>query len=204
MVNYPEKSAEVQARLMRLGLMPNHLVMIGSFVVAYGLFETTLERALWSLAEVDVSGKRPYTEKMRVEEQFKALGEGSPRLNAKCNAVLKLASEVAVDLNDYRNSLVHGHLIFLGKSPPSFLKNPAWHGELRNKAAGDAYIDEPFQDLMLVAAWTLVQIATYAEKCMSDTQAQAMIESLEEDVRTARSYANETRHLRHLVNSEKY
>ncbi len=44
--NYPEKSLGVQARMMILGLRPNHLLLVGSFIVAYSLFETTLERAL--------------------------------------------------------------------------------------------------------------------------------------------------------------
>jgi hypothetical protein len=46
--NYPAKSLDIQSRLMMLGLKPNHLMLIGSFIVAYGMFETTLERALWT------------------------------------------------------------------------------------------------------------------------------------------------------------
>ncbi|TPG85745.1 hypothetical protein EAH72_34830 [Pseudomonas caspiana] len=44
MHNYPAESLNIQARLHSFGVKPNHLMLIGSFVVAYGLFETTLER----------------------------------------------------------------------------------------------------------------------------------------------------------------
>lgn len=130
--------------------------MIGAFVVAYGLFETRLERALWALQEQSVKGVRPFTEKMNSESQFKMLAEGNAKLSAKCNEVLRIAALAAEDLNEYRNSLVHGYLLSFGAgSTPSFLKNPAWDGEQRKKATGDAYINEPFQDLVLIAAWTL-------------------------------------------------
>lgn len=205
MHNYPAESLNIQARLHSFGLKPNHLMLIGSFVVAYGLFETTLERALWTLSETDVAGIRPFTEKLKAEEQFKMLGGGNSKLSDKCNAVLKVAAQVAEDLNDYRNSLVHGYLLSFGAdSTPSFMKNPGWHDVKRNKPVGDAYIQEPFQDLVLIAAWTLFKIVQLAEKSLADPAAQRAIEALADDVNRARSYANETRHLCMLMNHEKY
>lgn len=202
--NYPEKSLDIQARLFTLGLTPDRLMKVGAFIVAYGLFETTLERALWTLAETDVTGIRPFTEKMKTEDQFKALAAGNPKLTDKCNDVLKLGAVAAADLNEYRNSLVHGHLIaFEGGGTPSFLKNPAWHGEKRNKAVGDAYIDEPIQDLVLIAAWTLSVLVRHVESLFTDLEAQRAIEALEDEVRRAKSYASEARHLRVLMNCEK-
>lgn len=203
--DYPEKSLDVQARLMMLGLRPNHLMLIGSFIVAYGLFETTLERALWTLTETDVNGVRPFTEKMNSEAQFKRLGEGNPKLSAKCNTILKVAAHAAEDLNEYRNSLVHGYILSFGPdSTPSFMKNPGWHGVKRNKAVGDAYIDEPLQDLVLIAAWTLSGLVLQVEKSLAEPKAQQAIEAMEDDVRRAKSYAGEARHLRALMNHEKY
>ncbi len=203
--NYPEKSLDVQARLFRLGLTPDQLTKIGAFIVAYGLFETTLERALWTLTETSVAGVRPFTEKMKSEDQFKTLGAGNAKLSDKCNAVLKVAAQAAEDLNEYRNSVVHGYLIaFEGGGMPSFMKNPAWHDVKRNKPVGDAYIDEPFQDLVLIAAWTLSALVRLVEKSLTEPEAQRAIEALEEDVRRAKSYASEARHLRSLMNHEKY
>ncbi|WP_264884196.1 hypothetical protein [Stutzerimonas stutzeri] len=188
-----------------MGLTPDHLKMIGAFIVAYGLFETALERALWTLKETSVAGVRPFTEKMKSEDQFKEFGNGNPKLSDKCNAVLKVAAAAAEDLSEYRNSLVHGHLLsFPGGGTPSFMKNPGWHQEKRNKAVGDAYIDEPFQDLILVAAWTLARLAQLVEKSLLEPEVQSAIEALERDVQWARSYAGEARHLRTLMNHEKY
>lgn len=203
MHNYPAESLDIQARLYGLGLMPTHLMLIGSFVVAYGLFETTLERALWTLSETDVAGTRPFTERLKSEDQFKMLGGGNPKLSDKCNAVLKVAALAAEDLNDYRNSLVHGYLLAVGGTP-MFMKNPGWHDVKRNKPVGDAYIDEPFQDLVLIAAWTLFKVVQLAEKSLAEPAAQQAIEAMAVDVNRARSYANETRHLCHLMNQEKY
>lgn len=203
MHNYPAESLDIQARLHSLGLMPSHLMLIGGFVVVYGLFETTLERALWSLSESDVAGTRPFTEKMKTEDQFKMLADGNPHLSDRCNAVLKVAAKAAEDLNDYRNSLVHGYLLALGGTP-MFMKNPRWHDVKRNKPVGDAYIDEPFQDLVLIAGWTLFKVVQLAEKALVDPSAALAIENLSDDVNRARSYANETRYLCQLLNSEKY
>lgn len=205
MPDYPARSLEIQERLKGLGLTSQNLGLIGAFIVAYGLFETTLERALWTLKEENVSGVRPFTERMSTGEQFELLGAGNPKLSDGCNAVLAVAALAAEDLNEYRNSLVHGYLMSFGAdSTPSFMKNPAWHGTQRKKAVGDAYIDEPFQDLVLIAAWTLFGLVRQVEQALVEPQAQARIEAMKSDVDRARSYANEARHLKALMNEEKY
>ena len=204
--NYPAKSLDIRSRLMMLGLNPSHLMLIGSFIVAYGMFETTLERALWTLSETSIEGTRPFTEKMNTEAQFKMLGDGNAKLSAKCNAILKVAAHAAEDLNEYRNSLVHGYIMSFGpEHVPSFMKNPHWHGATgRKKAVGDAYIDEPMQDLVLIAAWSLWRLVHAIEKVFEKPETQADIEAMEDDVRRAKSYASESRHLRSLMNHEKY
>lgn len=204
--DYPAKSVDIQARLMMLGLRPNHLMLMGAFITAYGLFETTLERALWTLSERSIEGVRPFTETMSTEAQFKMLGAGSSKLSDKSNAVLKVAAHAAEDLNEYRNSLVHGYILSFGAdSVPSFMKNPHWHGATgRKKAVGDAFIDEPFQDLILIAAWNLFALVSKVEKVFTHPDAQRAIEDMKDDIDRAKSYAGEARHLRSLMNHEKY
>lgn len=204
--NYPAKSLDIQARLRMLGLKPDHLMLIGSFIVAYGMFETTLERALWTLSETSIEGTRPFTEKLNTEAQFKMLGEGNPKLSDKCNAILKIAAHAAEDLNEYRNSLVHGYILSFGPDhTPSFMKNPHWHGAAgRKKAVGDAYLSEPMQDLVLIAAWSLWRLVHALEKVFENPDTQATIEAMVDDVLRAKSYAGEARHLRTLMNHEKY
>ncbi len=158
------------------------------------------------MSETSIEGVRPFTEKMSTEAQFKMLGDGSAKLSDKCNAVLKVAAHAAEDLNEYRNSLVHGYLLSFGPdSIPSFMKNPHWHGATgRKKAVGDAYIDEPIQDLVLIAAWNLFALVRQVEKVFTDPDAEQAIVAMKDDVVRAKSYAGEARHLRSLMNHEKY
>jgi len=191
--------------MLRLGLTQDRLMLVGAFIVAYGLFETTLERALWTLTETSVAGVRPFTERMTSADQFKTLAAGNPKLSDKCNAVLAVAAQTAEDLNEYRNSLVHGYLLaFEGGSAPSFMKNPAWQEVKRNRPVGDAYIGEPLQDLVLIAAWTLASLVRFVENSLVEPEAQRAIEALEAEVLRASTYAGEARHLRSLMNHEKY
>jgi hypothetical protein len=165
-----------------------------------------LERALWTLSEKRIDGARPFTETMNTKAQFKMLGEGSSKLSDKCNAILKVAADAAEDLNEYRNSLVHGYILSFGPdSVPSFLKSPRWHGATgRKKAVGDAYIQEPFQDLVLIAAWNLFALVGTVEKVFVEPDAQRAIEAMRDDIGRAKSYASEACHLRSLINHEKY
>ncbi|MDA8455294.1 hypothetical protein M4R22_11030 [Acidovorax sp. GBBC 3334] len=203
MTQYHEQSQAVLSRLFALNLTPDRLVKIGAFVVSYGLFETSLERALWVLKEENVSGKRPFTEPLSSADWFKKFGEGNPALSPKCNAVLKASSEAAIDLADYRNSLVHGQLVAIGGAP-WFIRNPAWDGEKRKKSPGDAHTEEPMLDLAIAAASTLFAVSRNAAKALQDREAHHAIEALEKDVHHAKSYANELRYAAVLWNSEKY
>jgi hypothetical protein len=204
LIDYPAKSLEIQSRLAWLGLPAERLMLIGAFVVAYGLFETTLERALWTLSETSVAGVRPFTETMNSESQFKMLGQGNAKLSAECNAVLQTAALAAEDLNEYRNSLVHGYLVSFGNyKTPWFMKNPAWYDVKRNKQVGDAFVDEPFQDLVLIAAWTLVGVVRLVETVFSKPESEQAIANMKRDVEKARNYASEVRHQRVIANMEK-
>ena len=147
--NYEERSALVMGRLFALHLTPDRLMKIGAFVVQYGLFETTLERAVWTLTETDVQGVRPFTEKLNAESMFNAFGAGNAKLSKKCNSVLQAASLTAIDLSNYRNSLMHGYLMPF-ETNPCFLRNPSWNGEVRKKKPGDAYVGEPLLDLAII------------------------------------------------------
>lgn len=203
--DYSTKSLDIHARLLMLGLRPNHLMFMGAFITVYGMFETTLERALWVLKEDKIEGVRPFTEQMSTKEQFKMLGDGSAKLSDKCNSILMVAAQASEDLSEYRNSLVHGYILSYGPdSVPCFMKNPSWHGEVRKKSVGDAYIDEPIQELVLIAAWNILALVQQVERVFTDHTAQQTIETMEKDVDRAKSYANEARNLRSLMNHEKY
>ncbi|WP_219930809.1 hypothetical protein [Alcaligenes faecalis] len=142
---------------------------------------------------------------MNTGAQFKMLGEGNPKLSDRCNAVLKVAAQAAEDLNEYRNSLVHGYILSFGpEHVPLFMKNPHWHGASgRKKASGDAYINEPFQDLVLISTWSLWRLVQRLEEVFKDPTAQFHIEKMKDDITRARSYASEVRHQCRIANQEK-
>ena len=86
------------------------------------------------------------------------------------------------------------------------MKNPAWNAAIvkKGKDAGDAYADIAQLHLALDAAWTLSTLVRRTQKAVLDSSAQASIEALENDVNNAKSCASELRHLRALMNREKY
>lgn len=202
--NPVQQAHAVQLHLMTKGLGLDRLAAIGTYVVAYGLLETNLERTLWALTETDVSGERPFTEKLKMEEWFGLLAKGSPKLSPEANEVLRVAAKAAEDLADYRNSLMHGSLLIWGEGAASFIRNPAWHGEVRNKRTGDANIEEPMLELAIVAAWTVLAVVSLAQKVLGQLESEAALIAKRSEVLRAKSYANEARHIAYLYDNEKY
>jgi hypothetical protein len=194
-----DKADLILGRLSKLTCSPEHLQLIGAFVVAYGLFETGLESSLLALAGENVRGMSP-------NKQFKLLGSGHPSFSKKANAVMHIAAQAADDICEYRNSLVHGYLLSMPGGTPSFMKNPGWNRAIVDERlkVGDAYADIPQLYLALDAAWTLSTLVRRAEQAVTDPEVQASIEALEADVQNAESCAGELRHLRSLMNQEKY
>lgn len=194
---------EVTSRFATVGLTPDILQKIGTFAVAWGLFETTLERAVWVLKKEDVQGKRPSTDKVPPSKWLVSLGEGSVDLSLNANEVLKMASEAGEDLMDYRHSLMHGALVaFPGKS--WFMRNSQWHGAVRNKPFGDAHVEENLLDLAIETAWNLYGVVGYVVKIPESEEAEESLVSMHSTVRRAKSSASELRHLSKMVNHEKY
>ncbi len=67
-----------------------------------------------------------------------------------------------------------------------------------------AYLEEPFQDLVLIAAWDLFWLVRKVEAALNGSLSDQDIADMKADIDRARSYANEARHLRALMNHEKY
>lgn len=148
------KSLAVMERLSTLGLPAPVQQRIGAFALSWGLFESTLERAVWALRKEDVRGVRPSTDKSQVSDWIVVLGNGSEDLSGEANGVLKVTAKAAEDLMRYRHALMHGTLVAL-PGAPLFIRNPRWNGEIRKRESGDAQIDENLLDLAIEAAWVL-------------------------------------------------
>jgi hypothetical protein len=195
----------VRDHLANRGITKSSQERIGAFAICWGLFESSLETAVWALQNEEVNGVRPSTDKSHVSDWIAVQGNGNQDLPDATNEVLRIASIAAVDLMHYRHALMHGTLIaFPGGRSAVFQRNPRWHGEIRKRESGDAHIDDNLLDLAIVSAWTLSGVATFTSKFSVDLASAANIEGLNEDVKRAKSYAGELRHLTALMNHEKY
>jgi hypothetical protein len=192
----------VTAKIQSLGVPVEVQQKIGVFAIAWGLFESHLERAVWGLKNEEVEGKRPSTDKTFAHNWIEVLGEGSETIGVKGNEVLSLSAQAAKDLMSYRHSLFHGYLVPLGGTAV-FIRNPQWEGEVRKRETADAQIDENIIDLAIDAAWVLFSIVIAVTKIFEDG-GPSNIESFESEARRIRRNANEVRHISKLINNEKY
>lgn len=192
----------VTAKIQELGIPIEIQQKIGVFAVAWGMFESHLERAVWTLEKEEVEGNRPSTDKTSAHKWIGVLASGSNELSARANEVLGIAGKAARDLMNYRHSLFHGYLVPLGGTA-MFIRNPGWNGEVRNRDAGDAQIDENIIDLAIDAAWVLFRLVIAVTK-IGDEDGIARIEEFESEARRIKSNANEVRHIAFLSTHEKY
>jgi hypothetical protein len=193
----------ITTKIQELGIPIEIQHKIGVFAVAWGLFESNLERAVWVLQKEQVKGNRPSTDKTSAHKWIEILESGSSELSDKANEVLKISAHAAKDLMSYRHSLFHGYLVPLGGTA-MFIRNPRWHGEVRNREAGDAHIDENIIDLAIDAAWVLFSVVMSVTKVDGDFSNISNIEAFESEARRIKSNANEVRHIAALMNHEKY
>jgi hypothetical protein len=154
---HQEKAAEYLAIIERWGFNSAILQRIGAFVILWGLFETKLEPAVWVLRDESIAGVRPSTDGAPLCDLIAALGEGSEKLDPSVRDVLKKAATAATDLTDYRHSLIHGNMM-PSDGMPSFLRNPPWHGEIRKRRSGEAFVTETLLDMAIDCAGTLCRI----------------------------------------------
>lgn len=190
-------------KIKELGVSIETQQKIGVFAVTWGMFESHLERAVWVLQNEQVEGVRPSTDKNSAHKWIEILEKGSNELTSKANEVLKIAATAAKDLMSYRHSLFHGYLVPLGDTA-MFIRNPSWHGEVRNRECGDAHLDDNIIDLAIDASWVLFSIIMSITKLNEEPTSKAVIESFEKEAKRIRSNANEVRHIAALTNHEKY
>ncbi|BEU02102.1 hypothetical protein OAG1_09020 [Agarivorans sp. OAG1] len=190
-------------KIKELGVSIETQQKIGVFAVTWGMFESHLERAVWVLQNEQVEGVRPSTDKSSAHKWIEILEKGSNELTSKANEVLKIAATAAKDLMSYRHSLFHGYLVPLGDTA-MFIRNPSWHGEVRNRECGDAHLDDNIIDLAIDASWVLFSIIMSITKLNEEPTSKAVIESFEKEAKRIRSNANEVRHIAALTNHEKY
>lgn len=200
---HTENSAKILTHLNGWGFPPEVQQRLGAFAVVWGVFEAHLETMLWALKGEQVKGRRPSTDKTSVADWISELGKMWPQLGQTAQEVFCAASQAAFDLMEYRHAVMHGSML---PSPtmPTFIRNPAWNGEIRKRPSHDAHVDANLLDLALDCAWVLCRFVIAAGELGTGPARVAVIEALKREVTRVRLQANELRHLTALMNSEKY
>lgn len=200
---HTENSAKILTHLNGWGFPPEVQQRLGAFAVVWGVFEAHLETTLWALKGEQVNGRRPSTDKTSVADWISELGKMWPQLGQTAQEVFCAASQAAFDLMEYRHAVMHGSML---PSPtmPTFIRNPAWNGEIRKRPSHDAHVDANLLDLALDCAWVLCRFVIAAGELGTGPARVAVIEALKREVTRVRLQANELRHLTALMNSEKY
>lgn len=198
-----EQSLKVLAHLTGWGFPPEVQQRIGALAVVWGIFETNLETTLWALRDQKVAGLRPSTDKTSISQWIEAMTETSAKLTTEAQEVVRLSAQAAKDLMEYRHALVHGWLL-PSETMPTFIRNPRWSGEVRNRQSSDAHVDANLLDMAIDAAWSLCRVVFATRVACTDSGQIRGLTALRSEVIRARSQAGELRHLTALMNHEKY
>jgi hypothetical protein len=180
------------------------LERIGAFVVMWACFENHLERALWRLTGENPSGKIPTTDAVPVSKLIARFREVGGGLEGKeWQNVVTMLCDTADYLAQYRNALAHGQLLPASVGGGAIL-NSQWYGEQRKRAPVIAHIDENLVGMMLDALQELLipmQAIAFGD---TTPNSDPKIIGRQDELRRARSKAEEVRHLTEAMNSEKY
>lgn len=176
--------------ISELGVSVSAQQKIGTFAVAFGLFEAHLEPAVWALKRESVKGVRPSTDGPPSSQLVTIVGDGREDLSPGANLVLARAAEAAHKLMHYRHSLLHGYLVPLGGTA-FFMRNPRWSGEKRKRPFGDASIEDHVLDMAVDIAWVLVRIIAILRKLNDDAETGEKIEAFASELNRIRPYLGE-------------
>lgn len=201
--SYVGNAAHILTRLSGWGFPREVQQRLGALAVVWGVFEANLETTLWALKGEQVKGARPSTDKTSVADWIKELGQAWPHFTPLANEVFHAASLAAFDLMEYRHAVMHGWML-PSLTMPTFIRNPAWNGEVRKRPSHDAHVDANLLEMALDGAWVLCRFVFAAREACTDPAKIKAFEALKPDVTRVRGQVSELRHLTALVNSEKY
>jgi hypothetical protein len=176
---------------------------IGTFIVAWGMFEVNCEPLVWKLRNEDPAGKFPTTERMPISELLDVMSKWSKEFPSHEFAKsVDMLSTIAGNLLIYRNAIIHGRA-FPG---PSMISNASLFGEKRKRPKSTAYLSDQLLDMAAEATSILIKSLGVITACysmeisMSSEFITIMIEKLER----AKSIAVEIRDTEDAADREKY
>ncbi|MGB8417817.1 hypothetical protein [Paraburkholderia sp.] len=128
---------------------------IGALFVYCGMLEFNSEKAIWAIKGENPVGVPPSTDRGRAGNLMSELGRLADAESGNLAIAIKLVSEGAKPLLEYRNAIAHGLLVRFNLDHPSFVNNGTWHGEKRRKAPSLAHVDADRLNTSIEVADTL-------------------------------------------------
>jgi len=137
---------------------------LASLIALCGSMEYHLERAIWTLKGIDPKGVRPETDGKIITAMIDMV-ESSAKSLTSDDARKMLTTWCTACRSGFiiRNNICHGVPTRTG-STLSFVRNPLWHGERRNKHPGDFWADAYTLDLVRNSFAVLLRIIVHVEK----------------------------------------
>lgn len=185
------------------GFSEEALASVGTLFLAWSLFENDVEVAIWKLTEMPELGKRPATDKMQSSERIRELTDRIfARVPEDRRRALDLFRETAEHVLAYRNAIAHGRP-FGGLGGQFSASNFSRKGELRKRPPETAYLQPNILNLALEAMETLC-FCVYVLVNTPDIEDGLVLMLSDPHLQSARSAANEARHIASMINNEKY
>lgn len=203
-----QRSADEALRALEqdYGLNPACQQKLGAFMTLMAMFERLIEVAAWAILEEGIEGKRPATDKGGVSQIVERIKKRTRGRGGSLGGTIDLTCDCAEDLLAYRNAIAHGWLFPSTEGAPYFMSNASFHGEVRARRFQAAHISENLLDLAIDAAFVLVTTARGIFLACSGPDAfrEDQMGHVIDRMTRARDEASELRHLRALMEFEKY
>jgi hypothetical protein len=141
------------------GLGSDLLQRIGTLFVCCGMFEFHVEKAFWAISGENPIGNFPSTDRTQIGGLIAEIGKLADAETGSLAEAIRLVSEVATPLLEYRNAIAHGLLVRFNFEHASFVNNGTWHGEKRKRQPTIVHVDIDRLDASVDVADTLSTVA---------------------------------------------
>lgn len=132
---------------------------IGALFLCCGMLEFHAEKAFWAIRGENPSGKFPSTDRKPISDLMTEIGKLADAETGSLAKSIRLVSEAAVPLLEFRNAIAHGLLVRFNFDHASFVNNGTWHGEKRKRQPSVVHADAERLSASIEVADTLSTVA---------------------------------------------
>jgi len=135
-----------------LGLRDSAQQRIGALVVYCGMFENEIAQAIWKLSGENPAGQRASTEGKPISTLVSRLKNYAVNQPDVLKQVIELVCDLAEDLAEYRNTIVHGFVFGFPATEAVFFRGFSIEGETFKRPVFAAFAHDEWLDLAIDAA----------------------------------------------------